>query len=441
MSEFAVRTVDFLLEMILVLLFFLALPRDPSTPPMKVALGCLCLLLLGPIFFLGSGLLAAFFRILCRCCVFFCYLKFAKGLSGEKAIYCAALGALCFTIANNTWNLPCFYVLQQGAMSLMGSPALGDFVVQCLLRYTVAGAVLLIPYFSIPFDQIEKITVGRALLLTSAIAVEVFVKETIYVVNMGDGAPYLQFSIYLMLLHLFVMMFVVAVERTFCGNEQRVRLMQQETANSFRLRSLKVELSQEKDMRILHHDMKNHLIAIRDFVENGNLDDAIGYMDEIEQKLGVFERRFKTGSDLVDGLLSQKASESAQDKIRFSVDLKIPSSLAKSVPDADLCTVFGNLVDNAIEATRLVEPPANRFVLVKGRERAGLFFISVSNSRKGGHLALQSGFPVTSKRDARSHGFGLRSVADVASRYGGALTLDCDKDNTFEAVFSMPYVP
>ena len=167
---------------------------------------------------------------------------------------------------------------------------------------------------------------------------------------------------------------------------------------------------------MLHHDMKNHLIAIRDFVENGNLDDAIGYMDAIERKLGVFERRFKTGSDLVDGLLSQKASESAQDKIRFSVDLKIPSSLAKSVPDADLCTVFGNLVDNAIEATRLVEPPANRFVLVKGRERAGLFFISVSNSRTGGHLALQDGFPVTSKRDARSHGFGLRSVADVASR-------------------------
>ncbi|WP_297155660.1 hypothetical protein [uncultured Ellagibacter sp.] len=60
MSEFAIRTVDSFLEMILVLLFFRALPRDPSTPPTKAALGCLCLLLLGPIFFLGPGLFAVF---------------------------------------------------------------------------------------------------------------------------------------------------------------------------------------------------------------------------------------------------------------------------------------------------------------------------------------------------------------------------------------------
>ena len=250
------RCIHFLLEVVLSWWFLRKVSQCAETPHWRRVLGFACLVIgQTHVVFITTGYLSNVLRMAIRCASFYGYLRLSKAVTRSHSLYFAAFATLCFTIAHNIWNaLP--YVSLPMMASITPFPFLDVLLVLCLLRYAVVALVLLIPYKLIPFDEMPGVTRGRALFLSAAIILMVYLKESVFQLDPIDGTAHWNFSFHLILLNLFILLFVVAIERMAYSNEERTRLALQEAANESRLRSAEANRQHEDAVRRLHHDMK-----------------------------------------------------------------------------------------------------------------------------------------------------------------------------------------
>lgn len=103
-----------------------------------------------------------------------------------------------------------------------------------------------------------------------------------------------------------------------------------------------------KEMRGFKHDFHNHLQTLRGQLEAGELDRAMAYIDELDEKLRGIDTLMKTGNASADAILSSKISQAKLAGIQVSVKASIPDTLA--ISDVELSILLGNLLDNGIEA-------------------------------------------------------------------------------------------
>jgi sensor histidine kinase regulating citrate/malate metabolism len=103
--------------------------------------------------------------------------------------------------------------------------------------------------------------------------------------------------------------------------------------------------------------------------------------------------------------------------------------------EPDTYSLFGNIIDNAVEAVKGLSPE-KRLISLQIKKTGNLVSVSVKNSYEG-NIVFQNGFPVTRKEDKSNHGFGLRSIALVTEKYKGTMTLDA-KNGIFAVALLFP---
>ena len=103
---------------------------------------------------------------------------------------------------------------------------------------------------------------------------------------------------------------------------------------------------------------------------------------------------------------------------------------------ADICTIFGNALDNAIESVSLIDDPEKRLIHLSLSQKKNFVLIQINNYCEG-TITMKNGYPVTTKADKRNHGFGLKSIRYTIEKYHGTLTFDL-KDNWFELKMLIP---
>lgn len=109
--------------------------------------------------------------------------------------------------------------------------------------------------------------------------------------------------------------------------------------------------------------------------------------------------------------------------------------------DMDISALFGNILDNAIESVQL-----NHYKKLNEQEKR-LIHLSVAKQKQflrircenycEEQLKFENGIPVTTKKDRRFHGFGMKSIKSTAAKYGGSVTTDLKK-NWFELRILIP---
>ena len=189
-----------------------------------------------------------------------------------------------------------------------------------------------------------------------------------------------------------------------------------------------LEQSQFKISR-LRHDMANHLTAMT------GLNDAEMrcYLDRlVESPAMKTERRF-CENEVANAVLTSKVFLMEEAQIPYKIEME----LGKDIPvvDVDLCALFANALDNAIEASRKM-PVEDRMVVAHAKAGNGLFMLEVRNQANA-TPKWQNGQIVTSKKDKLHHGFGLASIREVAERYGGICREDFI-DSTFRLHVTIP---
>lgn len=169
------------------------------------------------------------------------------------------------------------------------------------------------------------------------------------------------------------------------------------------------------------HDLRHQIRQLAD----GSATVDAEVLADVAREVSVYDSAVRTGNQALDTILTEKSllCEQAQATLTCIADGGALSFMAP----ADLYALFGNALDNALEAVGQVEDPARRSISLLVRVRAGMAQVHVENTCNGVAL-LVDGLPQTSKRaadgtpDTLYHGFGTRSMRAIVERYGGTIT-------------------
>jgi len=180
----------------------------------------------------------------------------------------------------------------------------------------------------------------------------------------------------------------------------------------------------------LYHDMKNHIMILHNLVENRKFEKAKKYMESL---LNVSTELIDswTGNDVIDCILSLKKKSCKAKGIEMTIDADI---IHASLANFEISTILSNLLDNAMEACQKNDS-GNRLISVSIRQINELLVIKLVNPVNG-KLIMKNGFPVSTKRDAKRHGFGLRSVEAAVKKVDGELAFAVD-DRNFTVVITL----
>ena len=184
--------------------------------------------------------------------------------------------------------------------------------------------------------------------------------------------------------------------------------------------------------RQLFHDIKNHLFILKKCAENGEYDRLNQYLDEIGEVYLEPKFKIQSGNWMLDNVLNQKKAVADECGIAFETDLL--QSLHLPFSNTEICALFGNLLDNAIEACEKVENSKDRFIRLKMKQQRQMFYIEIANSTAG-DVKLKNGELETTKKKNGLHGIGIRSVKRVVKKYDGILTYEI-RGNVFRVRIS-----
>ena len=166
------------------------------------------------------------------------------------------------------------------------------------------------------------------------------------------------------------------------------------------------------------HDLKHQIAALRDMPAGTERDRTI---DELEQAVLIYDSAVRTGNEALDTVLTEKGLICEGRGIEFTCIAD--GSALSHVGAVDLYTLFGNALDNAIEATEQVADPDNRLVGLRVERRGPFVRITVENTCAR-TAELVDGLPATTKDDPNYHGFGLKSIRMIVERLGGNMTIE-----------------
>lgn len=162
------------------------------------------------------------------------------------------------------------------------------------------------------------------------------------------------------------------------------------------------------------HDLKHQ---IRRIASGGDVKDSV--IREIEDAVMIYDSDVKTGNDALDIVLTEKRLTCVKRGITFSCIAD--GAKLGFMTDADICSLFGNALDNAIEAVCRIDDPEKRSIGLNVKEAKGFLSVNVRNSCAG-DVAFDGDLPRSTKGDDRSHGFGMKSMKAIAEKYGGELS-------------------
>lgn len=177
------------------------------------------------------------------------------------------------------------------------------------------------------------------------------------------------------------------------------------------------------------HDLKHTVNAIK-------VGGAVPEEDikEIEEALRQYDGFIRTGNHDLDIVLAEKYLRCVDNDILLSCI--IDGKRLNFMSSGEVYSLFGNLLDNAIEYLETVEEAENRLISVNVQARNSFVTVRVENYCKN-QVKMVDGLPVTVKQDKENHGWGVKSVKHIAEKYGGTVVLD-QTENVFSVNIAMP---
>ncbi|MDE6373982.1 MAG: ATP-binding protein, partial [Clostridia bacterium] len=172
-----------------------------------------------------------------------------------------------------------------------------------------------------------------------------------------------------------------------------------------------------------YHDLKHQVALIR----GQGTEAAERLVDEIENETKLYEVVYKTGNDILDTILMSKSVLCVRQGITFTC--VADGSALNFIGDADICSLFGNALDNAIESFEGNDDGEAKLIKLAVYKNNGLLIIRCENTFRG-ELKTFNGELLTTKRNKTNHGYGVKSIKTVAAKYGGTVTYAAT-DGTF----------
>lgn len=186
-------------------------------------------------------------------------------------------------------------------------------------------------------------------------------------------------------------------------------------------------ISQNK-LRKFRHDFLNHLTAINGYFSSQDYTGGLDYIKQIDKLSYGLNDMIETGNVALDAIVNSKKALAESKGISFDINIQIPERLALDA--TDICIIFGNALDNAIEACERIEIGDKRISFTVIYDNNSVICKIANTALKGRKLVLS-----TVKRDKRNHGFGIVNIKTALERYNHTF-----KVNQTETEFALSFI-
>lgn len=359
----------------------------------------------------------------------FCFLRISCGSSSLDVGYvCVKAFVLAEFMASLEWQLHCFFYYGMGYES--------SWTGLLLLLAVYGGTCLVARGISSRYiSGTERMdTTGRELLFAAVIGLSVFLMSNIgFVYSQTPFSGKYASDIFNVrtLIDLGGLAILVAY------HIQRLHLRAQHDLESMEmiLHNQYTQYQQSQETLDLinykYHDLKHHIIALR---AEENKEKRNAYLDQMEDEIRNYEAQNKTGNQVLDTLLTAKSLYCMREKIALTY--VVDGARLDFMDVMDICSIFGNALDNAIECEKKIPETEKRMIHVSMFVQQTFLIIRFENYCEG-ELDFEQNLPVTTKKQAEFHGYGLKSLRHTVHKYGGEVDIDVE-DQWFRLKILIP---
>lgn len=292
------------------------------------------------------------------------------------------------------------------------------------------GEVDLLMYYSIVFMMIWKtgsglksiklkmltlkewiITVASVIISTCIIVVSISVMK-----NYDDTHinVYMQIIILLIISIDVILLYLIFQVNEKCSNEKELMQLQQES--EFQQQYMDNVRQMDEHIRKIRHDMKNQLNVVAALIEEEQYEKAKDYITSYSGQVVSKERYINTDNEIINAVINSKVLFCKDNGIQIYTTVQ--KNIGK-IEDRDMCSLLGNILDNAIEAEcRLNE--ADRHIELQITMENTAISIIVKNRIYESVLELNNDMKTT-KGDSKNHGLGTKIIAKIVKKYDGYL--------------------
>jgi sensor histidine kinase regulating citrate/malate metabolism len=182
-----------------------------------------------------------------------------------------------------------------------------------------------------------------------------------------------------------------------------------------------------------YHDLKHQIIALR---AERDEDKRRDFLDQMESEIKAFEAQNKTGNIVLDTILTTKALYCQSRGISLTV--VADGAELNFMSTSDLASLFGNMLDNAVQSAEKLPDKERRLITLTVAHQKGFILIKTENYFEG-DMVFADGLPKTTKFNTDYHGYGLKSIREIAKKYDGVMSINTE-GNWFVLTLLFPEV-
>ena len=366
------------------------------------------------------------------------YLLFDRSTRLQQALYVSCVFVLCTEVG----KILCVDFCMQPAYSFFSQlPPWAITVIWATLSQGIALVTMLVVSRWTFSPGTERLTWKQSLAILLPLAPYILVRNSSYMYDTSNYGLYLDTVFVSVLLSVSTIVVIVTNAHNLSSQIERNELLRMQSLLREQHAQYLAHKEATQEIRRQYHDMKHYvaeLEAIQESLRSQSLcetarEDHCRELDHftarLKEGLEAYDSTIETGNEILDILLSEKRRDCLHRGIRPAFyadahDLGFVSSF-------DLCAIFGNLLDNAIEAVERIlshgpkDHAIDHEIGLDIRSSRGLVVIRCTNPFDG-KLHRTADSLQSTKENAEDHGVGLKSVRHTVERYGGTLTWNAD---------------
>lgn len=171
----------------------------------------------------------------------------------------------------------------------------------------------------------------------------------------------------------------------------------------------------DKELRKFRHDINGHFIGMSYLMENGNYEELKKYFNELKVSFSFQEKMYFSGNIIIDSILNHDLYNLCEQYVAKNVSGSLTD--INTVTAIDVCTVFSNMLSNAINAVNECEPRDNPELSVSFDYGMQFFSITVINTVATSFVKKQ--VKKTEYKNERNHGYGINKIKCICEKYDG----------------------
>lgn len=350
-----------------------------------------------------------------------------------QGILAASLYEVVLIVVNSVLVLVMSMLIKDYDKLMQGSVT-ASRLITLILSKVILFAVLMLVLSVFPYKE-EKSNVRRGngiLTFLFTLITIIGLGAVMYLTSMPEAvnwqAPMLIITVAFLLVNLMLYILINQILRLQQNNFE-LKLMQEKIRYEEQQHGEMMETWER--IRGLRHDMKNHLLTIDGFVEQGETEQCRAYLHDLLPQLEKGGRIISSDNPTLDYLINTKLGGLKETRIIVSGSI---GSLS-DIKDTDLCCILGNILDNAVEAIGQVPQDEKRIELLFSKQNDNRIIIcrnTVSKSVLTNNKDLK-----TTKKDPSAHGIGHKIVESIVAGYHGSVDY-FEEDDMFGVQVLLP---